>query len=120
MAGGTLHVPSGAHSDGGVYAVDARDGRKVWRFKADEGVESGPVVAGNIGARKRLEYTVIGNTVNVASRLEKIAPPGGIAIGPVTEALIRGRGFSTASMGPIRLKGIGADMEIHELKGRAF
>ncbi|GAA0587414.1 outer membrane protein assembly factor BamB family protein [Actinomadura livida] len=48
MAGGTLYVPSGIYSDGGVYAVDAATGRKLWRFQADEGVESSPAVAGGI------------------------------------------------------------------------
>jgi len=88
------------------------------RFRMRIGLNSGPVVAGNIGASKRMEYTVIGNTVNIASRLEKIAPPDGIAIGPATEALIREKGFIAESMGPIRLKGLASDMDIFRLLGR--
>jgi adenylate cyclase len=87
------------------------------QFRMRIGMNSGPVVAGNIGASKRMEYTVIGNTVNIASRLEKIAPPDGIAIGPDTVARIQGKGFLTESMGPIRLKGIASDMDIHRLLG---
>ncbi|HVY61330.1 MAG TPA: adenylate/guanylate cyclase domain-containing protein, partial [Planctomycetota bacterium] len=87
------------------------------QFRMRIGMNSGPVVAGNIGASRRMEYTVIGNTVNIASRLEKISPPDGVALGPTTEALIRGRGFQVASLGPIRLKGIASDMEIFQLLG---
>lgn len=84
------------------------------RFRLRIGVNSGPVVAGNVGAARRLEYTVIGSTVNIASRLEKIAEPGGIAIGPAVEARIRGR-FRTRLLGPRRLKGLEKDIEVFEL-----
>jgi adenylate cyclase len=40
------------------------------------GVAAGPLVQGNMGSRARLEYTVIGETVNLAARLEAAAVPG--------------------------------------------
>jgi adenylate cyclase len=85
------------------------------QFRLRIGLNSGPVVAGNIGAARRMEYTVIGNTVNIASRLEHVAPPDGVALGPETERRIRGR-FKTRALGPVRLKGLEKDLEIFNLE----
>ena len=48
------------------------------------GVNTGPVVAGGIGAGDRSDYSVMGDTVNTASRLEDISQPGEILVGPTT------------------------------------
>ncbi len=54
------------------------------RFAIRIGVNTGPAVVGFIGTPKRLEYTAVGNTVNVASRLESRADPNRVWIGGST------------------------------------
>ncbi len=70
------------------------------------GINSGMAVAGDIGSDRRLEYTVIGNTVNIASRLQAfVAQPGEVVIGPATRDAL-GDSPPTESLGPQTLKGI--------------
>src|SRR5215216_143193 len=50
------------------------------------GINTGVVLAGPIGSRRKRAYTVMGDAVNVAARLEHAAPVGGILIGEATRA----------------------------------
>jgi len=63
-----------------------RNARGLPIFQVGIGVNTGSVVAGNVGAKNRMDYTVIGDTVNVAARLEQIAEGQEILVGEQTHA----------------------------------
>ncbi len=78
------------------------------------GVNSGDAIVGNIGSDKRMEYTVIGDVVNVAARLEAIAAPNQVLVGQETEALGRDA-CSLLPLGERRLTGREKAMAVYEL-----
>jgi adenylate cyclase len=78
-------------------------------------VNSGPVVVGDIGSATRVDYTVLGNTVNVTSRLEEhVAKPGTIVLGESTQAATAGL-FPTEPLGSVQLKGLSRKINIFGL-----
>jgi len=56
-------------------------------FEVGVGINTGDVVMGSVGSKNRMDYTVIGDTVNVAARLEQMAEGGSIVVGEVTYQL---------------------------------
>lgn len=80
------------------------------------GINSGQITAGNIGSPKRMDYTVLGDTVNVASRLESIAEPNQILIGEETYTRIKDK-FETREVGLRKLKGKSQDQRVYEVLG---
>src|SRR5262249_57547039 len=68
------------------------------------GVNTGPVVVGPVGNDRKMDYTAIGDTTNLASRLQALAPPGGILISESTHRLVRGF-FTVQPVGPPGLRG---------------
>ncbi len=76
------------------------------------GVAHGDLVAGNLGSRHRLEYTVIGDVVNVASRLESICPPGGVITTRATQLCASDGGFVSEPFGEQELEGREGSVEL--------
>jgi len=79
------------------------------------GIATGPVIAGNIGSAKQMKYTVIGNTVNVASRLCSHALPGQILISSQTYHSA-GCPTNAVDIGRVSLKGVSVPVEMYEIR----
>jgi class 3 adenylate cyclase/AmiR/NasT family two-component response regulator len=82
------------------------------------GVNSGEMISGNIGSAslKRLDYTVIGDTVNTAQRLQSAAKPGQIIIGQNTYDKVK-ESFNCQYVGEVALKNKQGFAKIYEVVG---
>ncbi|HKH47930.1 MAG TPA: adenylate/guanylate cyclase domain-containing protein [Thermoanaerobaculia bacterium] len=108
-------------------AVEIQQGLTAWSaerqarglpgFAARVGLNSGPVVVGDIGSDRRVDYTVLGNTVNVAARLEShVARPGDVVLGPETWRLLGGE-IPTEPLGELQLKGLQQRIQAYRVAG---
>jgi adenylate cyclase len=91
----------------GVRQLNAERGaRGLAGLAVRVAVNSGLALVGEVGSERRVDYTVLGDTVNVAARLEsQAARPGEVVIGPDTERRVRGA-VPLEPLGELPLKGL--------------
>ncbi|MFV8570798.1 adenylate/guanylate cyclase domain-containing protein [Marinobacter sp. SBS5] len=106
-------------------AIDMRKHMKImrqkWRSQGIKtpleirmGISTGYTTVGNFGAENRMDYTIIGKEVNLASRLESLAEAGEILISYETFSLIKDR-IMCRDKGEITVKGFGKPVPIYEV-----
>jgi class 3 adenylate cyclase/predicted ATPase len=79
------------------------------------GIHTGLVVVGDIGGGARQEQLALGETPNLAARLQEMAPPNALVISIATLQLLGGF-FACQSLGPRRLKGLAQPLEVYQVR----
>ena len=78
------------------------------------GLNSGEVVVGSIGNDLKMDYTAVGQTVHLASRMEQMATPGSVMM--TNDALQLAEGYvQVKSLGPVNVKGLTEPVEVYEV-----
>jgi class 3 adenylate cyclase len=87
-------------------------------LKVRIGIHTGPVVVGTVGNSFKMDYTAIGDTTNLAARLQTAAQPGSILMSDATYRLVRGL-FVVEPTGPLDVRGKSEPVVAYEVLARA-
>ena len=85
-------------------------------FRIRMGITTGFCTVGNFGSRDRMDYTIIGNEVNLAARLQSATEPGSILLSHETNALVQGL-VMTEEQPPITVKGFPKPISGYKIVG---
>jgi predicted ATPase len=80
------------------------------------GLNSGDVVVRSIESDLRMDYTAVGQTTHLASRMEQVAMPGSILMTADSQQLAEGY-VQVKSIGPVNVKGLSEPLEVYEITG---
>jgi len=88
-------------------------------FKMGIGLNSGPVMSGNVGSERRLEYTALGDTTNTAARLEGMTKgtPHQLYVADTTRAALQQPADDLVSAGEFEVRGRKAKIKLWSLAG---
>src|SRR5258705_4507569 len=81
------------------------------------GLNTGLVVVGRIGDDLRMDYTAVGDTTHLASRIQTLAEPGTILISDATHRLVEGY-VRSEGLGPVAVKGRREPVQVYRVIGR--
>jgi adenylate cyclase len=84
------------------------------RMRLGVGINTGEVVVGTIGSERRLDYTVVGDAVNTAARLEQAAGPGQVLVSQATWDLVQ-HAFTTTDLGLAPLRGRQVPVRVYQV-----
>jgi class 3 adenylate cyclase/tetratricopeptide (TPR) repeat protein len=85
-------------------------------LEARVGINTGEVVVRTVETGGKVEYTPIGHTANLASRLQTLAPAGAIVVSEHTRKLVEGY-FELRALGPMQVRGISEPINVYEVTG---
>jgi class 3 adenylate cyclase/tetratricopeptide (TPR) repeat protein len=113
------HAQRACYSALGMQKAVTEYGEKVKKdcgfdFKMRVGLNSGPVIVGAVGSDLRMDYTAVGDTVNLASRMQSMARPGAVLVSRDIQKMSRDF-FRFKPLGKVTVKGKEEAVEAYEL-----
>ena len=111
-----VHMAIAMQKRVGELAHEWRNSDIQTALRCRVGIHTGYCTVGNFGSEDRMDYTMVGGTVNLASRLEHEAPPGGILISFETYAQVKDE-VRCEERGAVQLKGIAQPISTYVVVG---
>src|SRR4030095_8105706 len=97
------------------YSEQTRDKHRV-TVPLQVGLDSGEVVVRAMGSDLHMDYTAVGQTTHLASKMEQLAKPGSILLTGATLELVEGY-VTVKPLGPVSVNGVANAIDVYELTG---
>jgi adenylate cyclase len=106
-----------AAATGMLIRLEQLNAKKFWEqpLQLRIAINSGKAVVGDVGSSQRVEYTALGATINLASRMESVCPPGECVVSQATYRLLSSNS-AFHEMGEYRFKGIDRLVKVFQTK----
>src|SRR3990172_8041260 len=111
-------VRAGLEIVGEIHELPLHNTQLQQSLQVRIGIHTGPVVVGEIGRGEKREHLALGDTLNIASRLQNLAEPNTVVISFVTYHLTEGL-FESRNLGLHTLKGVSAPVQMYRILGES-